>query len=111
MPKRNLAALTRGAAIHLAFNVALILCATSLVLALILTDTPPTKPEAFYTDLPGVDLTRLPPEKKAALLKQLNRQRCTCDCGRSVASCRNNHGSCSLSLAAAREAVEAARKR
>ena len=111
MPKRKLTMLTRGAAVRLAFQLALLLGATSLVLALILMGTPPTKPEAFYTELPGVDLSGLPPEKKATLLKQLNRQRCTCDCGRTVASCRNNHGSCSLSLAAAREAVEAARKR
>ena len=111
MPKRKLAVLARGAAIQLAFNIALLLGVTSLVLALILMGTPPAKPEAFYTELPGVDLSGLPPEKKAAMLKQLNRQRCTCDCGRTVASCRNNHGSCSLSLAAAREAVEAARKR
>ena len=110
MPKRKLAVLTRGAAIQLAFNIALLLGVTSLVLALILMGTPPAKPEAFYTELPGVDLSGLPPEKKAAMLKQLNRQRCTCDCMRTLASCRNHHG-CSLSLVAARQAVEAARKK
>lgn len=110
MPKRQLTGLTRRAAVRLALNVALLLGAMCVALALILTGTPATKPELFYTELPGVDLTGLTPEKKAALLKQLNRQRCTCDCTRSVASCRNNHGSCSLSLAAARQAVEAVRK-
>jgi hypothetical protein len=106
MPKREFTAITRGAAIRLALKIGLLLGATCLALALILTGTPPTKPEPFYTDLPGVDLSGLSPEKKAALLKQLNLRRCTCDCGRSVASCRNNHGSCNLSLGAAREAVE-----
>jgi hypothetical protein len=72
----------------------------------------PRSPEAepFYTNLPGVDLSGIPPAKLQALLKRLNVQRCTCDCGRSVASCRNNHSSCTNSLAAARAAVEAAKK-
>src|ERR1035437_2840131 len=65
--------------------------------------------DAFYTELPDVDLSGVPPAKLQALLKRLNVQRCTCDCGRSVASCRNHHRSCTNSLAAAREAVEAAR--
>jgi hypothetical protein len=71
----------------------------------------PEPPEPFYSKLPDVDLSGVPPEKLGALLKKLNSQRCPCDCGRTVASCRNNHRSCSLSLAAAREAVTAARKR
>jgi hypothetical protein len=111
MPKRKLTGLTRRAAVRLACNVALTLGAACLALALILMGTPPTTPEAFYTELPGVDLSALPQEKRAILLKQLNRQRCSCDCGRSVAGCRNYHGSCSLSLAAAKGAVEAAQKR
>jgi hypothetical protein len=110
MPKRKVTGLTRGAAVRLALNVALLLGATCLALALISTGTPPAKPDPFYAELPGADLAGLPPERKATMLKHLNRQRCTCGCGRSVASCRNNHGSCSLSLAAAREAVESARK-
>lgn len=111
MPSRKLAKLTRGAAIRLALNVAIVLGVTCIVLYLtVWTGIPPDKPEPFYTEIPGVDLTGLSPERKAVLLKQLNRQRCTCDCTRTVASCRNNHRSCSLSLAAAREAVEAAKK-
>jgi hypothetical protein len=77
---------------------------------LILSATPSDEPEPFYTELPGVDLTGIPPAEKAALLKRLNRQRCSCDCTRSVASCRNHHSSCSLSIAAAKEAAEAAKK-
>ena len=68
-------------------------------------------PEPFYTRLPDVDLRGVPPEKLGALLKTLNAQRCPCDCNRTVASCRNNHRSCSMSIAAARAAVAAAMKR
>jgi len=67
--------------------------------------------EPFYATLPDVDLSGIPPAKLEALLRRLNVQRCTCDCGRSVASCRNNHRSCANSLTAAREAAAAARKR
>jgi hypothetical protein len=66
--------------------------------------------EPFYTTLPDVDLSGLPPAKLQALLQRLNLQRCTCACGRSVASCRNNHRSCANSLIAARDAVEAAKR-
>src|ERR1035437_8437436 len=65
--------------------------------------------EPFYTELPDVDLSGVPPAKLQVLLKRLNVQRCTCECGRSVASCRNNHRSCTNSLAAAREAAAAAK--
>jgi hypothetical protein len=109
MPNEEIAKLSRAAAIRLALSVAFVLVATCAALWLT-TGTSPAKPEPYYTQLPGVDLTGLPPETKAALLKKLNRQACTCDCTRTVASCRNNHGSCSSSLAAAREAVEAARR-
>jgi hypothetical protein len=55
-------------------------------------------------------LSGVPPEKLGALLKTLNTQRCPCDCNRTIASCRNNHRSCSMSIAAARAAVAAAKK-
>jgi len=70
-----------------------------------------TEGEPFYTTLPDVDLSGIPPTKLHALLKRLNVQRCPCDCGRSVASCRNNHRSCTNSLTAAREAVAALKKK
>ena len=66
--------------------------------------------EPFYTTLPGVDLSGVPPAKLPALLKDLNARRCTCECMRTVASCRNHHGTCSFSVAIAREAVVAASK-
>ena len=70
----------------------------------------PKPPEPFYSRLADVDLSGVPPEKLGALLKKLNAQRCPCDCNRTIASCRNNHRSCSMSIAAARAAVAAASK-
>ena len=111
MPKRDLAGSSRAAAVSLILIVALVLGVCCLLLwQTVWTGTRPAKAEPFYTELPGVDLTGLPPEKKEALLKRFNRQRCPCDCMRTVASCRNHHGSCSMSLIEARQAVEEARK-
>jgi hypothetical protein len=111
MPKRDLARLSRSAAVPLFLSVALVLGVCCLFLwQTVWTGTRPAKAEPFYTELPGVDITVLPPEKGEALLKLLNRQRCPCDCMRTVASCRIHHGSCSMSLVEARQAVEEARK-
>ncbi len=66
--------------------------------------------ESFYTTLPGVDLSTVPPAKLPALLKDLNTRRCPCECLRTVASCRNHHGTCTYSLAIARQAADAARR-
>ena len=66
--------------------------------------------EPFYTVLPGVDLSGVPPAKLPALLKDLNTRRCPCECLRTVAGCRNHHGSCSYSVAVAKQAVKRARK-
>lgn len=64
--------------------------------------------EPFYTWIPGVDLGRVPPARLLALLRDLNTRRCTCECMRTVASCRNHHSSCSFSVAIAKEAIAAA---
>lgn len=70
----------------------------------------PSEKEPTYTTLPGVDMTGVLPERAAAMLKKLNVQRCPCDCMRTIASCRNHHDSCQLSLATARTAVKAAKE-
>jgi hypothetical protein len=67
----------------------------------------PAEP-TFYATLPGVDLSALSSQQRAAVLKLLNARRCPCECMRTVASCRNHHGSCTLSLAEARAVVAAA---
>ncbi len=104
--------LSRSAAIGLFLSTAAILGFSCLLLQSTVwkESRTPEPPEPFYTRLPDVDLSGVPAEKLGALLKKLNSQRCPCDCGRTIASCRNNHRSCSLSIAAAREAVAVAKK-
>ena len=104
--------LSRSAATALFLSTAVILGFTCLALESTVwqESRAPKPPEPFYTRLPDVDLSGVPPEKLGALLKKLNAQRCPCDCNRTIASCRNNHRSCSMSIAAARAEVAAARK-
>ena len=104
--------LSRNAAIGLFFSTAAILGFSCLMLqSTVWRESRRPQPEPFYSKLPDVDLSGVPPEKLDALLKKLNSQRCPCDCNRTIASCRNNHRSCSMSIAAARAAVAAAMKR
>src|ERR1035441_4607641 len=71
----------------------------------------PVAKEPFYLTLPGVNVDSLPPPKADAVLKKLNVERCHCGCMRSVASCRNHHSSCTESIVAARDEVDAAGRR
>jgi hypothetical protein len=105
--------LSRSAAIGVLVSTAAIVGFSCLALeSTVWQESRAPKPvEPFYTTLPDVDLSGVPPEKLGALLKKLNSQRCPCECNRTVASCRNNHRSCSMSLATARAAVADARKR
>ena len=109
--KNELPRISRAAAIRVTLSVALVLGATCLVLqSTVWHDTEPAEADQYYTELPGVDLGGLQPAEKEALLKRLNKQHCPCDCLRTIASCRNRHTSCTMSLAIARQAVEAAKK-
>src|ERR1035438_9070163 len=49
------------------------------------------------TDLAGVDLTGLTPEKKTIALKALRTQACTCGCAMKVAQCRVEDPHCAFS--------------
>jgi hypothetical protein len=51
-----------------------------------------------YTDIPGVDLSRLTEVQKAEVLQQADRQNCTCGCSLTVTVCRQQHASCQTSL-------------
>ena len=53
---------------------------------------------AQATSIPGVDLEGLSPAAKAAVLEKLNTESCTCGCGLTLAACRINDPSCSISL-------------
>ena len=48
--------------------------------------------------IPGVDLSKLAPEKRAEALKALNSEHCTCGCGLTLAQCRLDDPNCSVSL-------------
>lgn len=58
------------------------------------------------TELPGVDLSKLTPAQKKAALRQLNEQKCTCGCNLTLAQCRINDTSCSVSTGLANQVVE-----
>lgn len=53
---------------------------------------------AQATSIPGLDLDRLSATAKAAVLERLNTESCTCGCGLTLAACRINDPSCSISL-------------
>jgi len=58
------------------------------------------------TELPGVDLSKLTPEQRKIALHQLNEQKCTCGCNLTLAQCRVNDTSCSISEKTAKQIVE-----
>lgn len=61
---------------------------------------------AQVKEVPGVDLGRLPVERRVEVLQALNAQKCTCGCDLSVAKCRIDDPSCEFSLPQARAIVE-----
>ena len=56
------------------------------------------KNAAQATKIPGVDLDSLSPAAKAAALTQMNHDTCTCGCALTLAACRINDPTCSISL-------------
>ena len=63
---------------------------------------------AQATKIPGVDLDSLSPAAKAECLKQLNTDHCTCGCNLTLAACRINDPTCSISLPLAQKIAAAA---
>ncbi len=60
---------------------------------------------AQLTSIPGVDLARLPADRRTEALQKLNGQPCTCGCDLTVARCRVDDPACGVSLPLAREIV------
>jgi thiol-disulfide isomerase/thioredoxin len=56
--------------------------------------------------IPGVDLARLSPDARAKVLQVLNTEHCTCGCGLTVAQCRIDDETCSVSLPLAQDLVK-----
>jgi thiol-disulfide isomerase/thioredoxin len=59
------------------------------------------------SELPGVDLSKLTPEQKAAALHRFNAEMCTCGCGYTLAQCRVLDRDCSVSKEATAKIVAA----
>ena len=59
------------------------------------------------TQLPGVDLSKLTPEQKAAALHKFNAESCTCGCGYTLAQCRIWDRNCNVSKEATTKIMEA----
>jgi thiol-disulfide isomerase/thioredoxin len=53
---------------------------------------------AHATSIPGVDLSKLAPQTRSAVLERLNSEGCTCGCDLSLARCRIEDPSCGVSL-------------
>src|SRR6185295_13042348 len=60
---------------------------------------------AQLLSIPGVELSKLTPAKRAEALEKLNSQPCTCGCDLTVAKCRVDDPSCGVSLPLARQLV------
>jgi thiol-disulfide isomerase/thioredoxin len=60
---------------------------------------------AQATSIPGVDLAKLTPAKRTEAIKALNADDCTCGCGLTLAECRINDPTCSVSLPLAQKMV------
>jgi len=56
--------------------------------------------------IPGVDLAGLSPAARATVLQQLNTEHCTCGCNLTLAQCRIDDESCTISLPLAQELVK-----
>ena len=58
--------------------------------------------------IPGIDLSTLTSERRAEVLKALNSEHCSCGCGLTLAQCRIDDPSCTISLPIAQELVKKA---
>jgi thiol-disulfide isomerase/thioredoxin len=61
---------------------------------------------AQATTIPGVDLASLPVAKRTAALQKLNAESCTCGCDLTIARCRVDDPTCSVSLPIAKQIVQ-----
>ena len=61
---------------------------------------------AQATTIPGVDLAKLPPDRRAQALQRLNSEACSCGCDLTVAKCRIDDPTCGVSLPRARQIIQ-----
>lgn len=65
---------------------------------------------AKATDIPGLDLSGLSADQKTAALKRLNEEPCGCGCGLTIAACRINDSTCTVSPKLAEAVVAEVRR-
>jgi thiol-disulfide isomerase/thioredoxin len=61
---------------------------------------------AQIKDIPGVDLSAVPEAKRLNVIQALNSENCTCGCGLTVAKCRIDDPTCSVSPPIAKAIVQ-----
>jgi thiol-disulfide isomerase/thioredoxin len=61
---------------------------------------------AQLKEIPGVDLSGVPAAKRSEVLQALNSENCTCGCGLTVAKCRVDDPSCTVSPQVAKKIVD-----
>lgn len=59
------------------------------------------------TEFPGLDLSKLTPGQKKAVIRRLNEEKCDCNCDMTLAQCRINDSGCEANLGLARHVVGA----
>jgi thiol-disulfide isomerase/thioredoxin len=64
------------------------------------------KNAALATEIPGVDLSHLGEVEKRAVIARLNEDQCPCGCALTLAQCRINDPSCTVSLPIARKVAK-----
>ena len=57
-------------------------------------------------EIPGVDLTKMTPAQRTDAIKAMNSENCTCGCELTLAACRINDPTCSVSLPIAQKLAE-----
>ncbi|MGO9275122.1 MAG: redoxin domain-containing protein [Terriglobia bacterium] len=60
-------------------------------------------PDEVNSEVPGINLTKLNADQKAAFEKRLEQLPCSCGCKRNLLDCRRNDRTCSISLKAAKD--------
>ncbi len=55
-------------------------------------------PPSNYTSLPGIDISSYPDVTQKRILDRCNHAHCTCECGMTLAECRNEDSTCRHSL-------------
>ena len=61
---------------------------------------------ARVLDIPGIEIRKLPADRRVAVVQKLNTESCTCGCDLTVAKCRVDDPNCGISLPIARRIVE-----